>query len=58
MGFITAKKGRILVSNANVVFSNFTEIITSTLSAQKENNFKELCLERLDRCQPQKVQPP
>ena len=43
-------KTHILVSNTNVVFGNLTEIITSILSAQKENiNFKNLCLQRLDR---------
>lgn len=49
----------VLVSNANVVLSNSIGIITSTVSAQKEkNNFKEFCLQWLDRCQHQKAQPP
>ena len=49
---------RVAVTNANVGFSNSSEIITSTASAQKEKtNLKELCLQRLDRCQPQKTQP-
>lgn len=57
LDFITKKfitlhpETHILVSNTNVVFGNLTEIITSILSAQKENiNFKNLCLQRLDRC--------